>query len=472
MSNPTGGNRPEVVIVEDVDRLASLYEDYLSGKYNVKVANTGEEALTVVSRSTDVILLDRKLPGRSGDEILGELRDIGNDAPVAMVSAVDPGPELFKLDVEEYLEKPVSKEELVNLVEKLLTRESLDDRMRDYLSLVDRKKMLEESDSVDDLHSDKEYNFIAQKLQNKREELVEHLATGATFNTSPFDHYSWRQKIWTGIAICIPAVLLVLIHTFFPTASTELLQNGGPESNLVVGYALSFVHMSDGHLYGNIGGYLTISFLTLILCIRLINIKWFYVTSILLLTVLPLLTNLFLYDLLNILYGPNQVQFVGFSHIVSGFVGYSLVVFISSLRLIYTFRSVLFITTYIILQTAGVIFYLNGSDLFLSIFVGCLLAVGLFISDQIRLYINGDEELSNIVENTVVVTIFGVVYTVGGLGIVPTTNIEMQFGVLSHLLGVVLGFAIAILTAFALNVYPIKERLKSKGYTIQTSTLF
>jgi hypothetical protein len=344
--------------------------------------------------------------------------------------------------------------------------------MRDYLSLVDRKKMLEESDNIDDLHSDEEYKYITETLQNKREELVEHLATGATRNTSPFYHYSWRQKIWAGVAICIPAVLLVLVHTLFPTATAELLQNGGPESNVAVGYALSFVHMSDAHLYGNIGGYLTIGFLTLILCVRLIKIKWFYVTSILLLTVLPLLTNLFLYDLLGILYGPNQIQFVGFSHIVSGFVGFSLVVFISSLRLIYTFRSVLFITSFIILQAASVVLYLNGSDLFLGIFVGCLLAVGLFISDQIREYMDDRKELSNIFENTILILIFGVVYILGGLGIVPTTNIEMQFGVLSHLVGVILGFAIAILTAFSLNVYPIKESLKSNGYTIQTSTLF
>lgn len=464
---PVGDDeQAEIVIVEDDTSVADLYAEWLSDDYDVTIANNAEEALTAISSSTDVILLDRRLPDRSGDEILGEIRNQGNDAPVAMVSAVDPTPELQKLDIDEYLKKPVEKEQLTELVEDLLRRTKLDGRIQQYLSLVSRKETIEAENRLEQLQSDTEYQQLTETLRSKREELIDVLATRASRDISPLDHYTWRQKLWTGIGICIPAVLLVLIHILFPTAIVDLFQQGSPQSNLTVGYMSSFIHINDGHLYGNLGGYLTVALLTYILCMRMLTVRWFYITGILLLTVLPLLTNIFLYDVFDVFYAADQIRFVGFSQVVSGFVGFSFVSFITLLRLLYRSRSAFFAGGYIILQAISVILYLNSSRLLPVVVGACLFMIGGFIAERISAYRRDQEEWLRILENTTIIALVGIVYTAGGLGLVPTTEIEAQFGILSHLIGFGLGAVMTISTALLLNVYPIRDRLKSKGYTL------
>ena len=159
----------EVVIVEDDTSLADLYAEWLSDDYDVTIAHNAEDALTAISSSSDLILLDRKLPDRSGDEILAEIRNQGNDTPVAMVSAVDPTPEIQKLDIDEYLKKPVQKEQLTGLVEDLLRRTKLDGRIQQYVSLASRKETIEAENRPDQLQSDTEYQQLIETLRSKRE---------------------------------------------------------------------------------------------------------------------------------------------------------------------------------------------------------------------------------------------------------------------------------------------------------------
>lgn len=461
----------EVVIVEDNTSLAELYAEWLSDDYDVTIAHNAEDALTAISSSSDLILLDRKLPDRSGDEILAEMRNQGNDTPVAMVSAVDPTPEIQKLDIDEYLKKPVQKKHLTGLVEDLLRRTKLDGRIQQYVSLASRKETIEAENRLDQLQSDTEYQQLIEKLRNKREEFIDVLVTRASRDISPLDHYTWRQKFWTGIGICIPAVLLVLIHILYPTATVDLFQQGSPQSNLAIGYLSSFIHLNNEHLYGNLGGYLIVALLTYILCIKILAARWFYITGILLLTVLPLLTNIFLYDVFDVFYPADQIRFVGFSQVVSGLVGFSFISFITLLRLIYRSRSVFFAGGYIISQAISVILYLNSSELFPVMAGACLLMIGGFIADRVSAYDRDREESLNILENAIIIVLVGIVYTAGGLGLVPTTEIESQFGILSHLAAFGLGSAMAVSTAFLLNVYPIRDRLKSKGYTLPDNIL-
>jgi CheY-like chemotaxis protein len=71
---------PVVLVVDDDEDLAETCEYWLeAGQYEARVANSGEEALKVVDETVDVVLLDRRMPTLSGDEVLAELRDRGFD---------------------------------------------------------------------------------------------------------------------------------------------------------------------------------------------------------------------------------------------------------------------------------------------------------------------------------------------------------------------------------------------------------
>jgi DNA-binding response OmpR family regulator len=80
-----------VLVVEDEQKVANALREGLEGeRYEVVVERTGEGAFFRVTTETfDVILLDLGLPGRSGLEILGALRERGLKTPVLVLTARD-----------------------------------------------------------------------------------------------------------------------------------------------------------------------------------------------------------------------------------------------------------------------------------------------------------------------------------------------------------------------------------------------
>jgi DNA-binding response OmpR family regulator len=107
------GDRTTVLVVEDDADLAALYAEWLADDYEVLVAHSGREALSVLAdEAVDVALLDRRMGGVSGDEVLDAIRSRGHDCRAAMVTAVDPGFEVVDMSFDDYLSKPVRREEL------------------------------------------------------------------------------------------------------------------------------------------------------------------------------------------------------------------------------------------------------------------------------------------------------------------------------------------------------------------------
>lgn len=123
-----------VLIVEDEERLASMYATALEDEYAVSVANSGEEALSAFDDEVNVVLLDRKMPGLSGREVLERLRDDGHDQPVAMLTAVAPDWDILEIGFDDYLNKPTDMSELSRLVERLMALGSLDNEVREYIT--------------------------------------------------------------------------------------------------------------------------------------------------------------------------------------------------------------------------------------------------------------------------------------------------------------------------------------------------
>jgi CheY-like chemotaxis protein len=107
-------NLPKVLLVDDEKEVADAYALRLEGVADVTIAYSGEEALSTVDPSSppDVVLLDRHMPGRSGDEVLEELRRRDLRTRVVMVTAIDPGLEILDLPFDDYLCKPVEREDV------------------------------------------------------------------------------------------------------------------------------------------------------------------------------------------------------------------------------------------------------------------------------------------------------------------------------------------------------------------------
>ncbi|WP_345779977.1 response regulator transcription factor [Natrinema marinum] len=114
MGNVMRVEEPRVLMVDDEKKVADAYALRLEDVADVTVAYGGEEALEVVDDQTvpDVVLLDRHMPGLSGDEVLERLRERDLKTRVVMVTAIDPGLDIVDMPFDDYLSKPVEREDL------------------------------------------------------------------------------------------------------------------------------------------------------------------------------------------------------------------------------------------------------------------------------------------------------------------------------------------------------------------------
>jgi DNA-binding response OmpR family regulator len=156
---------PKVLIVDDEEELAHLYETFLESAYDVVTATSGNEGLEKVDDSIDVVLLDRRMPEMSGDEVLAKLAERGIDIQIAMLTAVEPERDIVDLPFDEYKTKPVTRDELHALVQVLLERATYDKHSQEFFSLAVKKATLE---AVNE-HGSEEYEEVVDRLDELRE---------------------------------------------------------------------------------------------------------------------------------------------------------------------------------------------------------------------------------------------------------------------------------------------------------------
>jgi len=142
----------------------------LEMEYTVRTVYGGPEALEAVDRDTDVVLLDRRMPELSGDEVLAAIRDRGLDCRVVMVSAVSPDYDVLEMPFDDYLCKPVAGETLLDGVAHQL-RVPDDDDASEYLRLVAKRGLLEDSKPAYELEEHEGYRELVARTEALREEL-------------------------------------------------------------------------------------------------------------------------------------------------------------------------------------------------------------------------------------------------------------------------------------------------------------
>jgi len=162
---------PVVLIVEDEPDVAETYNLWLQDEYEVRMAGNGSEALELLDDDVDVVLLDRMMPGLSGDEVLDRIRESDSDCRVAMVTAVEPDFDILEMGFDSYLTKPIRSEELYETVSNLLERSTYDDLLQRYYSLVEKQATLEATKSSAELAESEEYRSLTERVAELKDEL-------------------------------------------------------------------------------------------------------------------------------------------------------------------------------------------------------------------------------------------------------------------------------------------------------------
>lgn len=109
-----------VLVVDDDPLYADAHARLLGDRYRVLTVYDGRVALEVVDESVDVLLVDRRMPHVSGDEVVEALEERGLDCRRIMISAVDPDDDAVAVGIDGYLTKPVSGRELEECIESAL----------------------------------------------------------------------------------------------------------------------------------------------------------------------------------------------------------------------------------------------------------------------------------------------------------------------------------------------------------------
>lgn len=164
---------PTVLVVEDEPDLAELYTAWLSDICDVRTAYDGEQALQAMDESVDIVLLDRRMPGLSGDEVLAALQDRELDPRIAMVTAVEPDFDIVEMGFDEYLVKPVTREDLVETVDQLLLRSAYDEQILELFALASKKTLLDAEKTDAELRASEEYARLVDRLVVLRETVDE-----------------------------------------------------------------------------------------------------------------------------------------------------------------------------------------------------------------------------------------------------------------------------------------------------------
>lgn len=119
----------KTVIVEDDLMVASINSQFAKRNPNIQIVATfhnGKDALDYFKKSdADLVLLDLYMPDCTGLELLSELRSIGSEIDVIMITAANNAEhinEALQLGIVDYLIKPFQYERFAQALDKYLVR--------------------------------------------------------------------------------------------------------------------------------------------------------------------------------------------------------------------------------------------------------------------------------------------------------------------------------------------------------------
>jgi two-component system response regulator HydG len=132
-----------VLIVDDDAAMRQMLESLFREQgYAVQEAGSADEAIERARETEfDAVLSDIKMPGKSGIEMVGELRQLRPETPVVLMTAfgsIDSAVEAMRAGAFDYITKPFEPEAVLLTLERAVERRALEEENRQLRRAVDR----------------------------------------------------------------------------------------------------------------------------------------------------------------------------------------------------------------------------------------------------------------------------------------------------------------------------------------------
>lgn len=214
------------LVVDDEQHIRSLLAETLHsvGDADVDTAASGHDALELAGeRDYDLVLLDFKMPGMNGLEVLRRLREIRPEVPVIMLTAygtTEAAVEAMKTGATDFIEKPFDPNGLKAMVRRLLDpRRSRRQEKRDYATHFHQARQC-----MDDGHLDAamEHLRLAIALEPDRPEAFNMLGAIYEIREDIQEANKHYRVAWHLDPTYAPASVNLKRVTTLPRPSTEI----------------------------------------------------------------------------------------------------------------------------------------------------------------------------------------------------------------------------------------------------------
>jgi response regulator RpfG family c-di-GMP phosphodiesterase len=133
-----------ILLVDDEEMIRRLLSQKLSpeGYRCEQAANAGQALEKLKEHSIDLVILDIKMPGKSGVELLSEIKAKYPDTAVIMATAIDDAGvaiKCMKAGAYDYITKPFNLDEVIFSVRRALEKRRLELENRDYQQHLEEK---------------------------------------------------------------------------------------------------------------------------------------------------------------------------------------------------------------------------------------------------------------------------------------------------------------------------------------------
>src|SRR3974377_1563097 len=121
-------SRGRILAIDDEPNIRRLIQsEFKLEGFDIAIARDGEEGLLLLDDQIfDVVLLDIKLPRMNGIEVLKRLKEKAPQTEVLMITGygdIKTAVESLKLGAREYITKPFKLDELLTLVNQIVSKQ-------------------------------------------------------------------------------------------------------------------------------------------------------------------------------------------------------------------------------------------------------------------------------------------------------------------------------------------------------------